>query len=335
MFIGNDYRPIVKKRLAAILHTVVILMMAGCGNSNSGKESIAPDSQMTENTDQADLEENVSTEGVVDYPAAFMANDTIYLVGEVPMSVEVDDSAIIGYTESYTDTFPEKNGETNFDHELGMPYAQVESGIAALYQNEWYLGTPFSNAEGENTITFDGVIIDHTLESIAPVICVKALNEEVIPYETVFFELPDDEADWALQTNALVNITCDGAFTEQAPYFGTLISITGLTTGADNSLISVVNLWNREDVAVLSPEDASVIAALFEGGSWKEGTSDCANDCLLIIDDDEIQYHSDCGTFNDGVNEKSLHLTEEQQAEVNAILEKYIALGMDDIKEWE
>ena len=97
--------------------------------------------------------------------------------------------------------------------------------------------------------------------------------------------------------------------------------------------ISVVSLWDREDAAKLSSKDAAVIVELFERVSWREGTSDCANDCLLIIDDDEIQYHSDCGTFNDEVNEKSLQLTEKQQVEVNAILEKYIALGMDDIKE--
>ena len=72
---------------------------------------------------------------------------------------------------------------------------------------------------------------------------------------------------------------------------------------------------------------AQLITHIFlGGGNWSEGTSDCLNDCILFVDDEEIQYHSGCGTFNDTVNEKSLHLTEEQQAEVNAILEKYIAL---------
>ena len=50
-------------------------------------------------------------------------------------------SAIIGYTSSYTDTFPEKDGETNFNREIGMPYAKVEEGIAVLYENEWHLCT--------------------------------------------------------------------------------------------------------------------------------------------------------------------------------------------------
>lgn len=69
-----------------------------------------------------------------------------------------------------------------------------------------------------------------------------------------------------------------------------------------------------------------MIDEIIESGSWTEGTSDCINDCILYMDDGEIQYHSGCGTFNDAVNEKSLHLTEGQQAEVNEILEKYIAL---------
>ena len=93
--------------------------------------------------------ENVSTEGVADYPAAIMVNDTIYLVGGTPMPTEVDESAIIGYTELFTETFPENNGETNFNPELGMPYAHAESGIAVLYQNEWYLCTPFSDTLDE------------------------------------------------------------------------------------------------------------------------------------------------------------------------------------------
>ncbi|MDO5406013.1 MAG: M56 family metallopeptidase [Eubacteriales bacterium] len=77
-----------------------------------------------------------------DYPAAIMVEDTVYLLSAEPSPVEVDESVIIGYTKSYTGTFPEKNGETNFNQELNMPYARVEGGIAVLYENEWYLCTP-------------------------------------------------------------------------------------------------------------------------------------------------------------------------------------------------
>lgn len=77
-----------------------------------------------------------------DYPAAIMVEDTVYLLSTEPSPAEVDESVIIGYTKSYTGTFPEKNGETNFNQELNMPYARVEGGIAVLYENEWYLCTP-------------------------------------------------------------------------------------------------------------------------------------------------------------------------------------------------
>ena len=173
------------KRIAFTIITACVLLITGCGASNSAEAPAGADSQIVENAGQTDIEENIATDGVADYPAAIMVNDTVYLLEGNPMPAEVDESAIIGYTESYTDTFPENNGETNFNPELGMPYAQVEGGIAVLYKNEWYLGTPFSN---ENTITFTGIIIDHTVESLVPVVCVKTLEEEVIPYEAVFFE---------------------------------------------------------------------------------------------------------------------------------------------------
>lgn len=81
-------------------------------------------------------------DNAADYPAAIMAEDTIYYKADEPMPAEVDESAILGYTSSYTEAFPEKNGETNFNRELGMPYAKVQGGLAVLYENEWYLCTP-------------------------------------------------------------------------------------------------------------------------------------------------------------------------------------------------
>ena len=87
-------------------------------------------------------EETPTVSTAVDYPAAIMAEGTIWLLEGAPMAGEVDDSAILGYTVSYTDTFPTQDGETNFDRETGKPYARVEGGLAVLYQNEWYLCTP-------------------------------------------------------------------------------------------------------------------------------------------------------------------------------------------------
>jgi len=77
-----------------------------------------------------------------DYAAAIMVHGDIYFLSEEEIPGEVDESAILGYTESYTDTFPKKHGETNFNRELGMPYARVEGGMAVFMDNEWYLCYP-------------------------------------------------------------------------------------------------------------------------------------------------------------------------------------------------
>lgn len=268
------------KRIAFTIITACVLLITGCGASNSAEAPAGADSQIVENAGQTDIEENIATDGVADYPAAIMVNDTVYLLEGNPMPAEVDESAIIGYTESYTDTFLENNGETNFNPELGMPYAQVEGGIAVLYKNEWYLGTPFSN---ENTITFTGIIIDHTVESLVPVVCVKTLEEEVIPYEAVFFELSEGEEDWALKIGAEVFITCSGDFTEPAPHYGTLISIRNTDTDVLSPLdgvtmevtecsdISVtVRIVNDTDKDIQCGEDFCLEMQDEETGEWRE-----------------------------------------------------------------
>lgn len=81
------------------------------------------------------------TEAETDYPAAIMVDGSVYLLSGEPMPTEVDKSAISGYTDSYTDAFPENDGETNFNEELDMPYAKIEGGIAVFYDSEWYLCT--------------------------------------------------------------------------------------------------------------------------------------------------------------------------------------------------
>lgn len=262
-----------RKRIAFIMVTVYVLFITGCGASNSAEAPAGADSQIAENAGQTDTEENIATDGVADYPAAIMVNDTVYLVEGNPMPAEVDESAIIGYTESYTDTFPENNGETNFNPELGMPYAQVEGGIAVLYKNEWYLGTPFSN---KNAITFTGIIIDHTVESLVPVICVKTLEEEVIPYEAVFFELPEGEEDWELKIDTAVRITCDGGFTEPAPHYGTLISIRDIDTDVLSPLDGVT-------MEVTECSDTSVTVRIMND---TDKDIQCGEDFCLEIQDE-------------------------------------------------
>ena len=108
------------KRMSAMLLVMLFLLLVGC---------LA-----------------VGTE--TDYPAAIMAEGTVYLKSVSAMPAEIDESAIIGYTTSYTDTYPEKDGETNFNRELNMPYARVEGGIK---EGDWVLiCTGMNQRWGEN-----------------------------------------------------------------------------------------------------------------------------------------------------------------------------------------
>ena len=77
------------------------------------------------------------------YQLGIVVDGVFYEKSHQPMPAEVDESAIVGYVNSYTDTFPKNDGETNISKDLiNAPYAKVEEGIAVLYQNEWYLCNP-------------------------------------------------------------------------------------------------------------------------------------------------------------------------------------------------
>ena len=311
-----------KKRLVAVL-VMVVVMMAGCGNSNSAEEPTEADNQMTENeTDELSTIEGTVLEinetSILINESGYengecyliLSDDTvIYVDGEKSdiSMIEVGQIIKARYAGGIEEIYP---GKINEVIEIMVEHSSETEGILAV---------------GENTITFDGVITDNAIDTLVPTICIEPLLDE-IPYDAVFFELPDDAVEWASQINSVVTITCTDTFTEQSPHYGTLISIIGITTETDNLLITVAGFWDREGAVKLSAEDAAVVSDLVKSGSWSEGTSDCQSDCLIFMDDEEIQYHSGCGTFNDTVNEKRLHLTEEQQAEVNAILEKYIVL---------
>lgn len=103
-----------KKLTAFVLALVLVLGMASCSLSKTEK----------------------------DYAAAIMVDGEIYLYSSQPSPMEVDESAIIGYTEHYTDAWPKRDLETNFNREPGMPVARVEGGVAVLRDGEWHLCTP-------------------------------------------------------------------------------------------------------------------------------------------------------------------------------------------------
>ena len=54
--------------------------------------------------------------------------------------------------------------------------------------------------------------------------------------------------------------------------------------------------------------------------------TDCASDCVLTFDGRTVYYHSDCGTFNERLEQsnQSLHLSDAERETVNAIIQEVI-----------
>ena len=78
-----------------------------------------------------------------DYPAAIMVDGTVYLVSVNPLPAgTVDEAEITGCVDSYTGTFPEKDGQQNFSRWAALPYTRTAEGIALLYDGAWYLCVP-------------------------------------------------------------------------------------------------------------------------------------------------------------------------------------------------
>ena len=93
----------------------------------------------------------------------------------------------------------------------------------------------------------------------------------------------------------------------------------------------------------ISEDDANALSQIINGGTWKEEITDCESDCVINLKGHLLYYNSDNGTINkynlkdmsiysskvQDVSGKSLVLSEEDIATVNAILEKYITLGFE------
>ena len=78
-----------------------------------------------------------------DYPAAIMVDGTVYLVSVNPLPAgTVDEAEITGCVDSYTETFPEKDGQQNFSRWAALPYTRTAEGIALLCDGACYLCVP-------------------------------------------------------------------------------------------------------------------------------------------------------------------------------------------------
>ncbi len=97
-----------KRMIIMILCLVFAVSFAGCGRSQKA-----------------------------DYPAMIMVNGIVYGSLDKPVHIEVDKS-IIQYSTSYIKNgVPRKDGETNFNRDLGTPYAVLDDMVVVLINGEW------------------------------------------------------------------------------------------------------------------------------------------------------------------------------------------------------
>lgn len=70
----------------------------------------------------------------------------------------------------------------------------------------------------------------------------------------------------------------------------------------------------------LSADDRQYVINLLNNASWIDDFSNCASDFIFYTQHQEIQYHSDCGTFNDYTNKRCTTVSEEQRNTINSML---------------
>ena len=95
----------------------------------------------------------------------------------------------------------------------------------------------------------------------------------------------------------------------------------------------------------ITEDDANKLSQIINNDVWKEEPTECESDCVINLKGYWTYYDSNSGALNkynfadmtsyssskQGIDGKSLVLSEEDKATVNAILEKYISLGITDI----
>ena len=76
----------------------------------------------------------------------------------------------------------------------------------------------------------------------------------------------------------------------------------------------------------LSAENAKTLRQILDSGSWMPDVTKCDSDYLLTFDGRTIYYHSDCGTFNERLEQghQSLRLSDADRETVNAVIQTVI-----------
>lgn len=108
----------------------------------------------------------------------------------------------------------------------------------------------------------------------------------------------------------------------------TSLTTTTETTSAqpisDEIVWSVKPMFSDETAVAMTADDSQIIQNYCFDCKYENCTSDCLSDYIFITQKgQQIYYHSECGTFNDIVNNRSYKAVDYQRDEINSILNKY------------
>ena len=70
----------------------------------------------------------------------------------------------------------------------------------------------------------------------------------------------------------------------------------------------------------MKSEDKKYIINLLNKAVWETNLEDCECDFYFSLQKQRVEYHSECGMFNDITNGKSTKVTEDQRLKINTIL---------------
>lgn len=107
-------------------------------------------------------------------------------------------------------------------------------------------------------------------------------------------------------------------------------TLTGcVSTGPDKENVTKILVAQvNGDTFELSAENSETISQFLCEDDWIPDATKCESDYIVTFDGRTIFYHSDCGTFNEWLEEsnRSFRLSETDRETVNAIIQSLFSL---------
>ena len=206
-----------KKRLVAILLTVFVLMLTGCGHSNSANEPAGADSQTMDNTDQTNIEENgdISAEEAENILREYLISVNILKSDYVlesfdPVLGEFENGQIFRFEMRFKEDIDEVGGR------LIGNYAITTDGTKIFWYNpaddEWV--EQIGNRVVDNTVldqdTNAGSIIEAVLLGDTQFLYVSDGNTETIDITDIPLLFDADDSFMKIWNFSVVDLDGDG-----------------------------------------------------------------------------------------------------------------------------